>query len=277
MTNWNWTFGLVLALALHGALLVGYSHSKDSGIHSARSDGEQGLEIGLGQLGSYRDSVAKTVQQLEPDVEPVEKPVEPVKPKTPPKPPPKPAQKTPPVVVKTVAVPTPAPDLIAIKQAEPEAPIEVEQEREPVPEHFDQEPVKQQTSPETETAEEVATAPAPNSVKATGSQQQRSSGGRKGDAKSYFAELMAWLNQHKDYPAALKKEKKQGIVVLAFSINKNGEVVSANVKKSSGVVGLDRAALAMLSHANPVPPIPDFMKRDKLSLTIPIEYSLITK
>ena len=87
---------------------------------------------------------------------------------------------------------------------------------------------------------------------------------------------MAWLEQHKDYPAELKKQKQQGVVVLTFSINKNGEVLTAKIKKSSGFPILDQAALDMLAKADPVPAIPDSMNRDRLLLSIPIEYSLTT-
>ncbi|WP_148312720.1 energy transducer TonB [Marinobacter similis] len=88
---------------------------------------------------------------------------------------------------------------------------------------------------------------------------------------------MAWLHQHKDYPPELKKEKVQGVVVIKFSINQRGEVISASIKTGSGHASLDQAALDMLERANPVPPIPEAMARERLTLAIPVEYSLITR
>ncbi len=88
---------------------------------------------------------------------------------------------------------------------------------------------------------------------------------------------MAWLARHKAYPARAKKAKHQGVVTLEFSVDRAGRVVSARVRQSSGHAALDQAALDMLERANPVPPIPDALAVKRLSLAIPIEFSLITK
>jgi periplasmic protein TonB len=127
-----------------------------------------------------------------------------------------------------------------------------------------------------DTTRETKKAPANAQVKASGKGESRSAGGNKGAAKNYFSRLMAHLNRYKKYPTALKKMKTQGVVTLQFSINQQGQLQSARVKKSSGHPGLDAAALAMIANANPLPAIPDFMQRDSLSIAIPIEYSLIT-
>ena len=88
---------------------------------------------------------------------------------------------------------------------------------------------------------------------------------------------MAWLARHKAYPIAAKKAKHQGVVTLEFTIAQSGRVLSVHVKNGSGYPALDRAALDMVERANPVPAIPDALARDRLSLAIPIEFSLITK
>jgi len=96
-------------------------------------------------------------------------------------------------------------------------------------------------------------------------------------ARDYFRELMAWLARHKAYPVKAKKAKHQGVVTLEFAIERSGRVLSARVKKGSGYAALDQAALDMVARANPVPAIPDALARERLSLAIPIEFSLITK
>ena len=87
---------------------------------------------------------------------------------------------------------------------------------------------------------------------------------------------MAWLAEHKDYPAALKKDRIEGVVKVRFTISKSGKVLSAEIAKSSGYPLLDAAGLAVLEKADPVPPIPKLMGREQLTLTLPIEFSLIT-
>ena len=114
-------------------------------------------------------------------------------------------------------------------------------------------------------------------VKASGTSNSQRAGGMTGREKKYFGELKRWLDKHKDYPAAAKQEKQQGTVVVWFSINRNGEITVSKIKKNSGNPLLDQAALDLLQKANPVPPIPDSITQETLSIAIPIDYSLLTR
>lgn len=258
MSRLQWGIGFAVAMLLHGAALIALPVESASGVHSSAVDGLQGVEIGLGQLGAYQDQIETAAP--EPMTQPIVEPVPPTAPE-----------------LETVRNIVPPKESVVVTLAKPASKPKPVEEPAPTPEVVAEPTPQPQTEEDTTSAKTEAQASSKAMIRATGSAQQMRSGGRKGNAKSYFAELMHWLNQHKDYPATLKKQKQQGVVVLTFSIDKNGEVLTAKVAKSSGYPSLDQAALNMLAQANPVPPIPDFMKRDRMSLSIPIEYSLITK
>lgn len=93
---------------------------------------------------------------------------------------------------------------------------------------------------------------------------------------TYFGQLTGWLNRHKRYPTAAKKAKEQGVVVVSFTIDRRGELVASAIEKSSGHHLLDAAALALLQRAAPMPRIPDAMGLQTLTVSLPIDYSLIT-
>lgn len=92
----------------------------------------------------------------------------------------------------------------------------------------------------------------------------------------YLRELMAWLARHRTYPDAAKKAKLQGIVHVRFTLDRTGRLLAAAVDRGPGVAILEQAAIDVLQRANPMPPIPESMGLSRLTLTLPIEYSLLT-
>ena len=93
--------------------------------------------------------------------------------------------------------------------------------------------------------------------------------------QNYYATLMDWLNRKRKYPPEAKKARQQGVVVVKFTIDRQGNVLDAVIKKSSGHALLDQETLNLMRRASPLPAIPDSLGKDRLTISLPIEYSLI--
>ena len=279
--HWGAAFGAALGVHLVCAYVSLSWVPQRSHPHGAIDVGEGGVEIGLGRMGSYADLAARTevpppeTPAEQQDTEPQNSPVNPA--------PPAPLLPE----MKPVEVPAPEQSVAPVEKqtvVQKRPPVAVPDALLPPPEP--QQPVQTKPTPHAEalpTTPAVSTAqPSPNrqvsaAVRATGKRHSRALGGRAGNPKDYFSLLIAWLNRHKDYPPAVKKKKQQGTVVLAFSINRSGEVLTSRVQQSSGHLLLDQAALDMLARANPLPAMPDSMPRQRLRLAVPIEYLLVTE
>lgn len=89
-------------------------------------------------------------------------------------------------------------------------------------------------------------------------------------APAWEANLVKHLERYKPAPS----EHEEGIVILGITVEHNGHVLSHRIVRSSGHPDLDDAVIAMIEHAQPLPPFPASMTEDKLDLTIPIRFSL---
>jgi periplasmic protein TonB len=82
------------------------------------------------------------------------------------------------------------------------------------------------------------------------------------------------LNQFKHYPAQARQRHQEGRVVVAFTLDTDGHVVSSNIVKSSGSNILDRETLDLISRAQPYPVPPNGAAGQDLFLQVPIAYGL---
>jgi periplasmic protein TonB len=95
-----------------------------------------------------------------------------------------------------------------------------------------------------------------------------------GPGDNYLEALRRWLAKYKQYPDEAVAKKEEGMVVLGFTLARDGTVLSAWIVRSSGFPVIDQAALDMMHRASPVPPVPDHYKGTELKLAMPIDYSI---
>jgi protein TonB len=91
-----------------------------------------------------------------------------------------------------------------------------------------------------------------------------------------FVELhvLDWLAQHRSYPRAARRAGIEGTVQVRFVLDAEGRIADAAVERSSGATVLDRAALALLDRASPVPGIAQFGLTGAMELRLPVDYRL---
>lgn len=113
--------------------------------------------------------------------------------------------------------------------------------------------------PRVDTAHEAARSAAP--TQGTGDNVQRVKA-------TWQKELVAHLNRFKRYPSGAAP---RGVpVVVSFTLDRTGHVVSASLRQSSGDAAFDQAALTMMARADPVPAPPPRVADEGLEFTIPV-------
>jgi protein TonB len=91
---------------------------------------------------------------------------------------------------------------------------------------------------------------------------------------NWTSQLVARLERYKRYPAAAQARGEHGVVQLAFSVDRNGHVHDARIVRSSGSAELDRATLALVRRAEPLPPPPTGMPGARIPVVVPIRYRI---
>jgi len=108
----------------------------------------------------------------------------------------------------------------------------------------------------------VPAAPAPGSSSATSF------------PPSWINLLFSHLLRYRQYPGSAQANHQEGVVTLAFTMDRYGRVLSRHVAHSSGVPALDAEALAMIERAQPLPAFPPNMPDATRSFSAPIKFSL---
>lgn len=111
-----------------------------------------------------------------------------------------------------------------------------------------------------EAPRESETSTAPNIGIGDDKQQLTADWGRK--VSAYFA-------LHKRFP---KVQKREARVMVTFSLNRQGHVLSVAVLESSGDPAYDEAAVDMIRRSDPVPRPPAKLTDESLSFTLPVVF-----
>lgn len=91
-------------------------------------------------------------------------------------------------------------------------------------------------------------------------------------AQTWQGRLLAHLERRKRYPAEARARRLQGVAYVRFTMDRQGQVLSAALEHSSGHAALDREALALLQRAQPLPPPPAETPGERITLTVPVEF-----
>lgn len=110
-----------------------------------------------------------------------------------------------------------------------------------------------------------------------------SNGIKDGNSKSPSAELISryeqlislWVQKFKIYPDEARDAGMEGETVVRVRIDRRGTIRYYALERSTGHGELDRAAIAMIRRANPVPAVPnDYPEGDLLEFLIPVNFRL---
>lgn len=94
------------------------------------------------------------------------------------------------------------------------------------------------------------------------------------DIVSWQSRIVAQIEHHKAYPPAAHARGEKGVVRLAFSIDREGHVMSSQVLRSSGYAALDQETLATVRRAQPFPPPPADLAGTKFDFTVPVSFNI---
>jgi protein TonB len=89
-------------------------------------------------------------------------------------------------------------------------------------------------------------------------------------SNTYIARVAGHLKRFIRYP--MEARGASGTVLVRFELNREGEVIGSEVKKSSGNSILDRAAIAILRRASPFPSFPAAKSEAQDSYLAPVEF-----
>ena len=129
-----------------------------------------------------------------------------------------------------------------------------------------QPPTLAKAAPPTPAAPSTPAAPTAAAVSSAASQAAK---------QSWQSHLLGHLARYKRYPEHARRRGIEGTSQVRFRLDGHGRVLSVALARSSGNAALDRATLAMIRRASPVPKPPaELLNGDHLEIVAPFIYNL---
>ncbi|MFT9441862.1 MAG: energy transducer TonB [Acetobacter papayae] len=94
------------------------------------------------------------------------------------------------------------------------------------------------------------------------------------DPQTWQSALLGQLEKFRRYPSQAMAEHQEGTPRVTFSMDRQGHVLSVILAQTSGYARLDQEALSLPARAQPLPPPPDEIMGNPVTLTVPIEFTL---
>jgi protein TonB len=91
---------------------------------------------------------------------------------------------------------------------------------------------------------------------------------------NWDSEIAKILEHNKRYPDEARARGQQGVAELAFSIDRQGRLLSSRIVKSSGVAQLDDETLALVQRSQPFPAPPEGFGGAEISFTVPVRFNI---
>ena len=76
------------------------------------------------------------------------------------------------------------------------------------------------------------------------------------------------------YPGEARDKKEEGVVVVWFSLDRSGKVITGRLDKSCGSTMLDKEAVEVLSRASPFPRPPSDLTELSFNFALPIRFQM---
>lgn len=92
--------------------------------------------------------------------------------------------------------------------------------------------------------------------------------------RTWQGELLGRLERVKRYPRAAELRRREGVAVVGFVLDREGNLLEARLVRSSGDATLDAEALALPERARPLPPPPEHIAGARIEVVAPVRFSL---